>query len=112
LSLAVHRNVSEISTELGKILRISFGRLHRAIVGIKPGHNPVELIAHEFEHIVEQLEGVRYQNDLASARGGTRVTAGQAVETNRAMAAGLLAARQVRESERDRKKAVRLARAF
>ncbi|MGH9160936.1 MAG: hypothetical protein ACRD2X_13250 [Vicinamibacteraceae bacterium] len=88
------------------------GRLHRAIVRIKPGHNPVELIAHEFEHIVEQLEGVRYRDDLRSARGGTRVTAGDAFETNRAMAAGLLAVRQVRESERDRKRVARLARAF
>lgn len=87
------------------------GRLQVAIVRIKPGHNPVELIAHEFEHIVEQLEGVRYRDDLSSARGGTRITAGGAFETNRAMAAGLLAARQVRESERDRKRAARLARA-
>ncbi|MPY89517.1 MAG: hypothetical protein GEU99_16520 [Luteitalea sp.] len=80
------------------------GRVQLALVRVKPGHDPVELIAHEFEHIVEQLEGVDYHDHLASRRGNTRVNSGQAFETDRAAAAGRSAARQVRDAERAQKK--------
>ena len=69
-----------------------------AFVQIRPLDNTVELIAHEFEHIIEQLDGV----DLAAhaALRHTGVTAvGPATdmfETMRARLAGLKVASEVR----------------
>ena len=68
-----------------------------ADVQLGPSADPVKLIAHEFEHILEQLDGV----DLASM--ATRVATGVHMvpgsghfETERAIAAGRQVASEVR----------------
>jgi hypothetical protein len=69
-----------------------------AYVDIGPMHDTVELIAHEFEHIIEQLDGI----DLAAraALPHTGVSAIGAVtdifETKRAKLVGLKVASEVR----------------
>lgn len=53
----------------------------------------VELIAHEFEHILEWLDGVDYAS--GERTGQVRPTGADAVETRRAIALGLQVAREV-----------------
>ena len=87
------------------------GALTRMVRGAKGGieadvlidalGDPVLLIAHEFEHIIEQLDGV----DLAAmaARSATGVSArpdGGQYETERAVAAGRRVAQEVRDGRR------------
>ena len=50
------------------------------------GEDYLELIAHEIEHVIEQLEGVRLCQEVESARAW--VTQRGAFETQRAIAAG------------------------
>ncbi|HJZ72563.1 MAG TPA: hypothetical protein VKE51_12550 [Vicinamibacterales bacterium] len=64
--------------------------------------DPLELLGHEFEHILEQLDGV----DLPSmarrpATGVYAVRVGGPFETRRALFAGRQVAREVREHRRD-----------
>lgn len=63
--------------------------------------DPVLLIAHEFEHILEQLDGVDLRSMAARADTGVReiATSGQ-FETDRAIAAGRQVAREVYQSGR------------
>lgn len=68
----------------------------QADVTVGPERNPVESLAHEFEHILEQLDGV----DLASmahrrATGVYATPGGERFETERALAAGRQVAREV-----------------
>jgi hypothetical protein len=80
-----------------RMTRKSDGAL-AAYVDIGPMHDTVELIAHEFEHIIEQLDGI----DLAAraTRPHTGVSAIGAVtdmfETKRARLVGLRVASEVR----------------
>src|SRR4029453_3125811 len=55
----------------------------------------VELIAHEIEHVIEQLDGI-----VLSERADARTTgeAGSAYESGRAIERGRLVAREVRDS--------------
>ena len=82
------------------IQRSETGRL-TAWVAITPLGNPTQWLAHELEHIIEQLDGV----DLAAmaARSATGVSArsddGQ-YETERAVAAGQRVAQEVRDGQR------------
>jgi len=52
----------------------------------------VELLAHEFEHILEQVDGVNLREEVAVHRAW--IMAGGAFETRRATAAGVLARQQ------------------
>jgi hypothetical protein len=64
-----------------------------ALVELPPFGDHVELIAHEFEHIVEQLEGVKLQG-LANNRPAGVHVAGHGFETERAHQVGLQVARE------------------
>jgi hypothetical protein len=66
------------------------------LMEIAPGANQVQWIAHEFEHVMEQLDGINV--DVAAARGsnGSWYSSGRMVETLRAVRAG----RQVQDEIR------------
>jgi hypothetical protein len=81
-----------------RVVRSGDGRVE-AFVRIGALGDPVTLIAHEFEHILEQIDGV----DLAgmASRPGTGVSADPAsgrYETERAIAAGQRAAKEVSDA--------------
>lgn len=64
------------------------GREIRAEVHLPPGHAIIELAAHEFEHVLEQIEGLNLRQ-LARKRGsGVREVDRELFETDRARRAG------------------------
>jgi hypothetical protein len=66
-----------------------------ADVRLPPGNGLIELIGHEFEHLVEQIEGLDLKR-LARVRGsGVRMQEGEFFETDRAQAAGRLVAAEM-----------------
>lgn len=65
----------------------------RVLLNVTYRRAVVELIAHEFEHILEWLDGVDYASGART--GQVRPTAADAVETRRAIALGLQVAREV-----------------
>jgi hypothetical protein len=66
-----------------------------ANVFLFPSLNAVELIAHEIEHVLEQLDGVDLETQVGS--GNVWKRGDGAFETRRAMEAGLRVAREVKE---------------
>jgi hypothetical protein len=54
-----------------------------------------ELLAHEFEHVIEQLEGVDLRQRATEPHSGVRKVDGGAFETDRANKAGRAAALEV-----------------
>jgi hypothetical protein len=70
-----------------------------ARVRVRDDINPVELIAHELEHVLERVEGVNLL--MESRGGGSRVTLSRsAFETRRAIEAGRRVAQEVHEATR------------
>jgi hypothetical protein len=71
----------------------------RATVGIRPLDDPIELIAHELEHVIEQLDAVDLHTLATVPESGVRKCdcEGQVLfETIRAIRAGRAAAEEVR----------------
>lgn len=67
-----------------------------AVVHVMPSTRTVELIAHELEHIIEQLDGVNLRAKSRLRSSGVRVTADQdTFETTRAVLTGQRVAREV-----------------
>lgn len=69
-----------------------------AVVNIVPGTRAVELIAHELEHVIEQLDGVNLREKAALRTSGVRSCEcgdKERFETERAIAVGLQVAREV-----------------
>lgn len=63
---------------------------------VRPADNTLELIAHELEHVLEYVDGVKFL--LEAGTGGSGVSLrGGAYETRRAVAAGRRVAKEVRE---------------
>ena len=73
------------------LVRYDAGSL-RADVTLVFAENYVELLAHEFEHVLEQLDGVNLRAD--AARGHARILPDGAYETRRATEAGLQVLRE------------------
>jgi hypothetical protein len=72
-----------------------------ACVAITPFGDPTPWIAHEIEHIIEQIEGVRVP--ALAEDGGGRLAwrwAGNMYETRRAIQAGRIVQREVRDAAR------------
>jgi hypothetical protein len=71
-----------------------------AMVEIRPGDDPVELIAHELEHVLEQLDEVDLPALAAVPTSGVRRCdcGKETFETIRAVRAGRLAAAEVRRN--------------
>jgi hypothetical protein len=83
----------------GTFQRLRSGRLD-ARIDLPFTRDFPELLAHELEHVVEQIEGVPLQ-ELAKRRAdGVRRARGGAFETRRALEAGRAAAIEVETSER------------
>jgi hypothetical protein len=77
-----------------RIVRRSAGM--EADVQIGPSGDPVLLIAHEFEHILEQLDGVDLPSMATRVATGVRLVPGSGhFETDRAIAAGRQVASEV-----------------
>jgi hypothetical protein len=74
-----------------------------AIIQMLRLEDPVELIAHEIEHIIEQLDGVDLHARAAVTDSGVRVRAGDqpVFETTRATRIGLTVAAEVRQAAGD-----------
>jgi hypothetical protein len=75
-------------------------RLH-AIIRLTPSVSSVELIAHEIEHVIEQLDGVNLRHKASLRASGVQVCAcgdDQMFETRRAIAVGRQVAREVQDS--------------
>lgn len=70
-----------------------------ALVDIGIFGNPVELLAHEFEHLVEQIEGVRL-TELSSHTSCAWHSQGDMFETERAIRAGRTVRDEVRAADR------------
>ena len=68
-----------------------------ARVRVRTGRESVEVIAHELEHVLERIDGVRLALDAARRGSGTTV-AGGAYETRRATEAGRQVAKEVRRT--------------
>jgi hypothetical protein len=79
-----------------RITRYQAGAL-RANVRIVFGQNYHELIAHEFEHVIEQLDGVDLQSE--AEHGGAWMIEPQEFETRRASEAGRRVRRECEQSE-------------
>jgi hypothetical protein len=77
------------------ISREDHGRLH-ALVEINPVGDFTELLAHELEHVIEQLDGVDLAGKAALAESGVRNCPG-GFETRRAARVGTLVALEVRD---------------
>lgn len=77
------------------------GRL-TAVVLLRRFDDPVELIAHEIEHIIEQLDGVDLHARAAVTDSGVRLRAGEQpmFETTRATRVGLAVAAEMRQAGR------------
>jgi hypothetical protein len=78
-----------------QIARAEGGRL-LATVDIGAGGDFMELLAHELEHIIEQLDGVDLQAKAAVARSGVWICVDGTFETSRAVRVGTLVASEVR----------------
>ncbi len=66
-----------------------------AFVSIAPGYDPTEWLAHEFEHVIEQLEGVKL-NVRAAAHNDVWRTEVNMFETGRAIDVGRAVVDEVR----------------
>ena len=73
------------------------GGIIRAEVSLPPGSDYSELIGHEFEHLIEQIEGVNLRR-LSRLRGsGVREVERELFESDRAQAAGRIVYEEVRQ---------------
>ena len=71
-----------------------------AVMQLPPGRDLVELVGHEFEHLLEQVEGLNLRR-MARVRGsGVWEAERQLFETDRAIAAGRLVADEARAAVR------------
>jgi hypothetical protein len=68
-----------------------------AVIELPPADNRVELIAHEFEHIIEQLEGMNLRRLARDSSAGV-YDLGYGYETERAFRIGRQVARECRGS--------------
>ena len=71
-----------------------------ATVAIGPRGSPVEWIAHEFEHILEQLDGVHLPSLAGRINGIWRSGTGEMFETERAIRVGRLVVAEMRGGRR------------
>ncbi len=71
-----------------------------ARVTLHPFDNAIEMIAHEFEHVIEQLDDIDLEEKARRARSGVHATYGDglAFETRRALRVGLQVVAEFRQS--------------
>jgi hypothetical protein len=71
-----------------------------AFARVRAGTQSIELIAHELEHVIEYLEGIKFLMQAHRGGSGVRLAAG-AYETRRAIDAGRRVAKEVRDVRPD-----------
>ena len=71
------------------------GHAIEAEVHLPPSYALTELVGHEFEHIVEQIEGLDLRQLARTKGSGVHEGEGQVFETDRAQAAGRIVAGEV-----------------
>lgn len=91
IRLGISPQVSADYRAFTLLARYDAGAL-RADVTLVFAENYVELLGHEFEHVLEQIDGVNLRAD--AARGHARVLPDGAYETRRATEAGLQVLRE------------------
>lgn len=97
LTISMHPRRSDIRAQT-RLTRSAAGHLTAAI-DIAPLENLQELIAHELEHVIEQLDGVDLEARAARSNTGVRAVgiAADMFETVRAQRAGLKVASELRQ---------------
>lgn len=84
----------------------AFTRVHRrgyyirADVHLPPTAHLTELVGHEFEHVIEQIEGLDLRKLARVKDSGVRQVEGRAFETDRAQAAGRVVAAEASRTTR------------
>jgi hypothetical protein len=91
----VNPAIVERSFRARSVIRRSRSGLILALVEIGPLGSPVEWIAHEFEHVLEQLDGLPLRQ-LAGRTGGVWQSSENVFETERAIRVGRTVADEVR----------------
>lgn len=89
LHVLVRVNVQIVGTSCRarSVIQTTTSGIIVAVVEISPAGDPVPWIAHEFEHLLEQLDGLRL-TELADRHRGVWRTIGETFETERAIRAG------------------------
>jgi hypothetical protein len=82
-----HARTEITQTDRGRLL---------AAVEINPLGNFMELLAHELEHVIEQLDGIDLKAKAAVAESGVRNSTGGTFETSRAVRVGSVVAFEAR----------------
>jgi hypothetical protein len=93
------RGISHISrSPAGRI--VAHVTLPHVTLTLRPFDDDIEMIAHEFEHVIEQLDGVDLAMKARRADSGVRTSdvAGSMFETRRALQVGLRVLEEVRQS--------------
>jgi hypothetical protein len=85
------RETWRATTRIGK----THDGLTHAHARVRPAGNALELIAHELEHVIEFVEGVKFLREAQVGRSGVSLSGG-AYETRRAIEAGRRVALEVR----------------
>jgi sulfur relay (sulfurtransferase) complex TusBCD TusD component (DsrE family) len=92
--------IVEASSEIWRAethLRVTRDGVTIARARVRPTKDAVELIAHELEHVLESLDGVKFLMEAGQGRSRVSLSAGS-YETPRAIEAGRRVAQEVRES--------------
>ena len=105
LTVVIDNDATAVSTETRAFTRITRERNGglRAVVRIKQREHVTELIAHEIEHVIEQLDGVDLKIMVTMNASGVRqcrCAETDSFETMRAVLAGEQVAREVSERTR------------
>lgn len=99
-SLTIHVRMVTVPLAGGVrgITSISRSSAGRIVAHVTVPHGDVEMIAHEFEHIIEQLDEVDLAQKARRSRSGVRATDGgrSVFETTRALHVGLRVVREAR----------------
>jgi hypothetical protein len=105
LSVSLEQLVAVRTADARAVTDISFDRDARMTAHVKlgPAAGREELIAHEFEHIIEQLDGVDLRSLAKHGTAGVRFTQDlDRFETDRAVAAGRQVTEEMRMARRKR----------
>jgi hypothetical protein len=101
--VTIHLQVPSFGTRgaraMTRFVRQKDGRLE-ANIEIAPMNDDVELVAHELEHVIEQIDRIDLPSKATLPDSGVHTLSGNMFETTRATRVGLKVAQEVRASVR------------